>query len=486
MFIFSNSTKDNITQLQNKLYDGSLSFNQYLTESLVALHSCLKYYFGMDNYLFTKAYYLESENAPLISVNMSEETDVNFVFYNGIKEAENLVTMGEATSLAEFTVINGVRGVCLYNATKLAKDKIPKFIYHNFDITEAGVENEFLKVDKSKNIKTYTMVLKHEKIAKLYNSEVWSYIMRTRNLDKDFNGSLYFVINREMTVDEYSQIADFFTHIMSARIKYEYKKEILNRTVIDELSHSWKHTFGALKTHIEQIAGSALIKESQQLDYHIQKARIQVSSLNKRNQFLLNLMRGGVNAENAQNFEKENRRNTLSCERVGLKALLLAAAETLQYSTLELGLTKDSHIELIEQKCIPELIKKIEYLKEIKVEAIATGLELVLEDLLKNAVFHTHYANPHVDVYFKDTEGDTMELHITNNTEISDEYSYFINQDRNAERVAKQYKAGIRTVKRIISYPVFNASYGGWKIQCSKENGWTDIYLIIPKSDIRK
>lgn len=482
--IFSNQYINNITLTHSELFDEMINYDSYLKIVFKKFNSCLSDYFGED-YIFSKAYYLQNEDSPLTTIGICPKNEKNKVFYDGILEAEHMTTTGEASSLAAFVVTNFKLGVLIYKSEDDINEQIDEIIYHNFNDVE---DKQFINLDIKNKSNTTRMVAKHNEMAELSGyKKLFSYVLRTRNLDKDFNGTLYIVFHRELEINEYRELIDVFTHIMQARIKYEYKKEILNRSVIDELSHSWKHIFGALHTEIRQISDSPSVRNDPKSQLHAKKALKQIKHLNSVNNFLLNLMRVGKGAENFKNLD-EKRVSSLERHIIPLKKSLITVADILSHSLELLGLGEDGHQDRIKDSCIPILLSDINALENIEIEVIPTGLEIILLEVLKNAVFHTNAANPIVRIYYKEHDEEFMALHFTNNQKASLAFCEYINDGKNVDGMAKQYKAGIRTVKRILSHPLFNYSDKlRWMMRVDEKSlneAVTNIFIKIPKADL--
>jgi len=278
---FTDNDKNKITLLQSKLFDDHITYKEYLETSLNLIHEVLLKTYTEEKYVFGKVYFLGAlKEFDFQSVGFYNDKNSyeNQIFHNGIKKAEELVIQKKATSLSVVLIRKKLRGIVLIKG-KAEDELIPGFNYYNYsDPEESFIDS--LPEDKGLKTEELAPIIKiHESMAAKCKSNTYSYLIRTRNFDDDFNGSLYLVLKEALSVDDYAKIVDFFTFIMQAKIKYAYKKEILNRTVIDELSHSWKHTFGSLHNHLREIYDSEEIKTNEILNKHCLSAFKQVKNL---------------------------------------------------------------------------------------------------------------------------------------------------------------------------------------------------------------
>jgi len=194
-------------------------------------------------------------------------------------------------------------------------------------------------------------------------------------------------------------------------------------------------------------------------------------------------MRVGRNGENLKNLS-DKKSNSLKVKGVSLKKKILSAIETIEHSLDLLGYSYDNHLENVKDKCLPKLKIQILNLQEVNVEVIPTGLEIILVELLKNALFNTNHRNPEVSIEITQSNTNQSELHIVNNEVISDKYLAYLKSEKTLDGVATQYKAGIRTIKRIINFPLFNRSESKWSLGVNPSENSTDLFLTIPNDDI--
>lgn len=484
--IFTEKHKIRIANLQTELFDFKISsYDEYLLEAEKIFSPPILNYFKGES-LFHRLFYIdEFSNSkykiiPCCESEFVKDTKSKNILLS-IKNLEERVKNKETSSFITLTYDNKLRAISFYQNLKISP--IGKEGFFEFDLKQSN--DSFHKKIDTNDSDNFSLILdEYRKIAKKHLNGICFYVIQSMNLDPQFNGSLLLVLTRNLIIDEYFEIAAFFTFIMQARVKYEYKKEILNRTLIDEHSHSWKHTIGALKTNVEQIRNNFDNKEK--FSIYVKNSLNQIDKLSKKNIFLLNLMRAGSNAENINNLES-NRRLAFQRKKVSFRETITNVLKTIQYSTRELGISNTNHRLLVEQDCIPQLLNSLKKVEDFYVRVIPIGLELVIEDLLKNAIFHTNYKRPKVTLYFKNSKDvGFKELHIINNQRIADPYFDLIKNGKNSEGIAKHYKVGMRTVQRILQYPIFNYTEGGWNLDVQRINDDkdTDIFIKFPNSDI--
>lgn len=312
----------------------------------------------------------------------------------------------------------------------------------------------------------------------------YAYFVRPVNLQIVYSGVLLLMLSTPLSANEYADTAFMLTSILS-NTATEITKNEEWRQISDEQSHAFKHAFGALAMNIKEFKVSTAGNKKAKL--YAEKAFLQVETLNKINQFLLNLMRAGLHGENLQKIDK-HRSKKLERKNISIKSTLQKVLETLSTTLDLLGLSEDHHEENITNLCIPNILKDIGQIDDVKVNVIPIGLEIILTELLKNAIFNTDSEKPLVRIFIsKMDDSDYYSLHITNNEPITKDNLKYIKKLQKVSGVAKQYKAGIRVVWRIINFPLFNKSNTLWKLDVNEDcinSNETDIILKIHKEDI--
>lgn len=476
--IFENEHINEIAALQISLFMGVINFDEYITSSLKIIEGQLKQELG-STYIYAKAYYIQDEFYNLKPVGFCAESIENKVFFDCIKNAEKLTKKIPNSSLAEYVVKKQKLGIVLYKEEnpKIKTDEIAQIIYFNIKDDNYDI---FKKLDSDNELSTEHMVRHHkEYILQANQQNIYSYILRARNLDKDFNGTLYITLSEHLSINQYREIIDLFTYTIQARIKYEYKRELLNQDVIDELAHSWKYTISALRTQLYQI------QDQQNIESFAQNMEIAITytnDLNKRTNYLLNLMKKN---DHATKTLLANPDYTAS-NPISLNEILRKSISTILLSVDVLEISDENHQVLLSNDCIPAVLESINSLDDYSLLCSKVGLEIVLEDLIKNAFFHTNYKEPIVSINTK-IEGEYLDVSIINNVKINESYCRFINgYSTDLRYTAIKYKAGIRTVKRVVSSNMLTKSNTKCELKCSYTINppSTIVSLRIPKSDV--
>lgn len=370
------------------------------------------------------------------------------------------------------------------------KTELDKF----FKKLKPSIEKQSIVYDgkekPEKNCKRLEMVLLIYRLIydNVYKSDdtpnFYTYFIRPVNLQVGYSGVLLLMLSSMLSADEYANTSFMLTSILS-NTATEITKNEEWRLIADEQSHAFKHMFGALTNTISELKTNVRNHESAYALAEIAHSRL--DTLNKVNLFMLNIMRAGQKGENEKDLSKVHR-NNLQCRKVSLKDTLFRVYDTLSHSIELLGLSEDIHEANIRKKCLPKLAKNIESISDVYINVIPIGLEIVLTEILKNAIFNTDPKNPIVKIYL-DRSQDFIDLHVTNNLQIAEATFKYIQSLQYTTGIAKQYKAGIRMVWRILNFRLFNASDILWDMKIEENSirstpELTNIYIRIPIADI--
>jgi hypothetical protein len=267
------------------------------------------------------------------------------------------------------------------------------------------------------------------------------------------------------------------------------------RKIVEEQAHSLRHTFGHLVLAMKSI--NNFDRKSEDLRRLTAKPLIIVEQIQKTSDFNLILMRfSHLNRlEMLNKLREDGSHQSVKLEAVRLDEMLLAVLEELSLTINSIGFSADGHSDKVLQDCIPSLTNKIKEDPALKIDlkVIKMGLRIVITDLLKNALFYTYYREPEVGISLTERlEG--YFLTFKNNVRMEDNFFESIKAGTDASGVAVTQKAGIRTIRRIIKFPLFNeaareSETGGlWQLHVDRSsegsNNWTELSFIIPKTDV--
>lgn len=345
----------------------------------------------------------------------------------------------------------------------------------------------------------YRLIFERRKlVSKITN--YYAYFIRPVNLHLSYSGVLHLSLSKYLSDEHYADIAFMLTSVLSNAAIEVIKMDEWKKEIADEQSHSFKHSFGSIITHLSSLKDFNSIRSNNEISIIINKAQEELSSLNKVNDLLLFLSRAGEYGENIDNVDKGSEIKTLKI--VSVKQTLLKALKTIEYSLDSLGLSEDNHKENIEEKCLPILIQQLSnnhansnndsIINDFQINIMPTGLEVVFLELLKNAIYHTNPITPKVSISVVDVLKQHKEIHFINNTPTSPKLVALI-KGTNKNKImgiAKRYKAGLRTIQRILKFPYFNGVLKeNWTLDivepATDNNTKTDIFLKIPYSNYK-
>jgi MFS family permease/signal transduction histidine kinase len=176
-------------------------------------------------------------------------------------------------------------------------------------------------------------------------------------------------------------------------------------------------------------------------------------------------------------------------KRVSLQEELLLIIQSIQHgiNVLRINHQKEALAALDQLKIqIQESIKPT-----VQVMCCPPMLRVALAELIKNATSYSNPSQPIINIDFIKTQGVNYQLHFKNNSFISqDAYDFIKEGTEQKTRFDKQAHSGIRNIKEYFKEMDFNKhSLNRWQLSIDPSSlddkkNLTDIYIIIPKSDI--
>lgn len=278
----------------------------------------------------------------------------------------------------------------------------------------------------------------------------------------------------------YSQIRalDYATMVELKTKKAEWE------TIVDEMSHSMAFPFGEIYSHLAEIKTDLDEKNYTSIEFHAERSQAVITQLRNINLYLFYL----VKAEQSKGKLSEDLLQFFKLEKNDLCVILNNCFNNIENS-IELLRIEDQHRENI-QKLVENIYLDINKFKQIKIVSNKIGIEIVLLDLLKNALRSTDRINPIIKIEFIPDFNDSYSaISIMNNDTMDDDARNFILYDIEAKNWSKSTKVGIRTVNRIIKNDLFIKSPKRCQLDIpenstDKSIGRTIVSLLIPKEVI--
>jgi MFS family permease len=125
---------------------------------------------------------------------------------------------------------------------------------------------------------------------------------------------------------------------------------------------------------------------------------------------------------------------------------------------------------------------------DIKINVIDIALNIILDELIRNALFYAREENPHINIRWisRLNDDEHYELHIQNNVKstFTDNHADTLKRMINEKIFDSTGRTGIATLHRILRFPLLGESGKLWDMKCTYIDEMVDIYIIIPKTDI--
>ena len=269
------------------------------------------------------------------------------------------------------------------------------------------------------------------------------------------------------------------------------------KTIVDEMSHSKRHEYGAMHKCVDEVqAGIDTMHDcledslSEKIEEEFLSSKQFLNTTRKlinynadSDKMLFALMKVGLNENDQERWVKDY----LSSKRnLSMSEIIQDCIEVISQSLITIKLVEPDHQEKL-IKCLEELKNRIsDNLSFYRVHTIPNAFRILVMDLLKNSCKFTKSTNPHIDIFLTSRETEYL-LHFTNNQTIDEEGYRYIKFNEEAKSWSKTAKIGWRVIRRILDFNGLGSSGIKWRHDIddlSTKTDRTDIYIIIPKTDI--
>lgn len=324
----------------------------------------------------------------------------------------------------------------------------------------------------------------------------------------DQNGILFLITSYPATVNQLHELSSTATIIMNAlfviRAKETTQKETQVQTykdIVRQTMHNQNTVLAAVNTSLEGIKTAFETKNKDKFNKNWNTTRFYFDSIYHINAFFYALERVDNNRENIENQQSESVREQLSCDKVNLAMLICDRLTTLIDGVNNVVFLKEYHSDM---KKYLETVKESvsEQLKDIEVVSTISGLQIILHDILTNAVRYNKVEEPVITINWYPTnakelpESIALQMNAADYQTLSfqnrgnlpkDDYLYILDQTLLNNQASTSNKLGINTIKRVIAYNGLGQSGLPWYYTPKKDSfnhTETTIFLLIPKKDI--
>ena len=339
------------------------------------------------------------------------------------------------------------------------------------------------RISEDKNYGLRNTIVLYKSYLNRYD-KIYAYFIRPRAVHGDYNGAMVIFLRRELSEAEFNLLCSILKEVLS---ELALAKSLENEweAITNEQNHTSKHMLNAIGHQLKSMRDEDVICCPDLLKTRLDKICVYMDMINKSNDFLLNIMR-------AQGGKIDRHAPELDITGGDIKKMLSRVVDMLEETLFSFGFSDntDQVRELrIQNYCMPILRESIQKLPRVGFQVIQIGLEIVLIEILKNAIFHADLDDPEVRIFLDsdDLKEGYYTLHFVNNRTASQSFFDFIRNGVNHGSIGKQYKSGIRTIKRILNFSDFNLSKVKWGYDITNQStilgNCTNIYLLIPKTD---
>lgn len=314
------------------------------------------------------------------------------------------------------------------------------------------------------------------------------------------NGIAFLTTNFPAGIEHLRRLTDAVAFVMSGVVELKVK-DIAREEVIEQNNHNLSYLLLAINTNLESLSVAA---GNEERAYYLQEVKTLFSSIDKRTRLSNILAKAQFKRENLNSYDANiMRMDVIPLARL-INETLWNLHDAFKYHSFG-KTTEDKNICCLYLK--DHLMPYIDiYFAHKNIICVETALQIILQDLLANAIKHSPKA-PDININLEDTKIDELpieflELHRKfpaeqyrslsisnrNNTELGlGNYKNIIFQN-NLERSSEvsTYGFGIDTIKRIIKFDSLGSEKMPWfftpKKNCYNEK-YTTIFLLIPKKE---
>ncbi len=439
--ILSINDINQIVETERLLQLGSSKENFFL-KSFEVIGPRLKKHFGKD-YLFFNLYYVGADFTLIpIRLESGSNSEARLIAKH-LAFAEEQVKNKKSKSFTEIILTKSLSGLVLHNSKKPVTigDVVEQ------DVTEINYKETLASKLKEK-------VKSIDSIAEVYNSLAASYrkpffihFIRPFASHQHYNGIFLLFLKRQLTEDEYTELALVWSKVLSEPQIDEFSRES-KRKLLDslnkELSHTWNGYFESLKNIVQNDIIPAAAAGDLELVKKIRDHLLATVAPAARVQRFFTYLNKASEATSRKRLSEEIK-TELQATRIDIKKVIEDTLRILfsffnppdNPSNEELNAVKDALHSLQEE---PTLY----------VHHNVAAIEIVLFNLMKNALVHS--SSPGKSLKIKiEKDGNFVHIKITNSGLMRDDWMRFINHKKvSIEHIEFAY--GIRSVKRIAAF----------------------------------
>lgn len=428
-----------IVEIEKSLHD-DFSKGAFFKKCFEIINPKLQKYFKSD-YLFHSLYYVETDFT-LTPIHFEKlKSDANALFTTYIGLAEKAVSNKESKSFTEIILKENISGLVLYKASSIT----PIGDVINQSINSHKYLNSLANKLKVSSANINIIAAKYKLLAKEYGEDFFIHFIRPFASHKHYNGVLLLILKRQLTEEEYIELANIWTKVLSEPQIFEMSKasklKILN-TLNQELSHTWNNYFQSIKNIVQfDILPPAAIGDLEKLKSVRNSLLTNISAASKVQRFFTYLNKIGENLQNAEISQAI--RDEMIKKDVDIKESITNILDSLLAF-----FSPDNIVITPEANAIKTTIEIFKQQPQIFIHANKTAIEIVLFNLLKNSLVHSPIDNKQLNIVLS-KKGNYVMVEIINNGTIDKDWCDFINGKK--DTIANiEYSFGIRTIKRIL------------------------------------
>lgn len=487
--IFTISHIEQIIQKEKKLQN-SFDKEKYITDSFTIVNKDLIKYFDKD-YLLHKVYFIEDENTlkSLVFKDIEEKQNADTKRYIDI--AETKIKGSKTIPFTKIILNKHLPGLVLYKGKR--PKKIGETLIQNLETANCVnqlAENLGVKLNNIRDLVNIYQI--HSKV---YPSDFYAYFIRPFALHKLYNGIFLILIRRPLQDYEFLEIGSLWTKILSETALHKIENTIRSEEqefIFEAQTHTLNSEISSITQYLEVAISRLEVNQEDIVYQNIECAFNNTKRLRNINAFnLFQMKTRGLNskieiAKYTSHITDQNLFNEIKVTPVSIKTAILNTIKILTGLIHSLKYVDDvsATIKLL---ILSKLKEQVQNLPDYKVNTVLIGLEIILLDLIKNAVVHSNTKNPQVRIEFQDDNHYIVVCIINNTTLPTNVYNYINTKDPQSSNCLKN-KKGIQTVKRIINNNLLNDSKYRWMIRANKTSitSETNIMLYIPKNDVNE
>lgn len=334
-----------------------------------------------------------------------------------------------------------------------------------------------LGINPSEYKKLIETIKYHKYIYENYKN-YYIYFIRPRVFHEEYIGCLFIAVQKPLAHQYVHQLSPFINEVISetaiSRIRQLEKRNTINQ-INHELYHTWNSYFTTLwlvvENDIMHLAINGKIDELLEKRNYLKE---NINSILKINKFFVGLMKINDDFKNIDSLLKKVYGQDFLFLKEKIFNIKLLISNILKVLKYNLGLNhsdKDNLLSSIE-KLEQENSKRINWI----ISSNETALEIILINMIKNAVLHSEIGNRKIEILIYQTKLFLI-IEVINSGHIPLDWVDFYNKKIiKVENI--EYTAGVRTIMRI-------SHFFKWKNSAkriSKPSKKTKIKLKIPLS----